>query len=87
MEAGLRAAPATAEDLSLLSPAELDRRGLKRLPASLGAAIGDFLGDAAFLATLPADMPAIYAAHKRGEIAQVERMTEAERFAAYAATY
>jgi hypothetical protein len=45
------------------------------------------MADAAFLATLPPRMPAIYAAHKRGELAHVEPMTEAERFAAYAATY
>jgi glutamine synthetase len=87
MEAGLRAAPATTEDLSLLSPEDLDRRGLRRLPPSLGAALDDFLADAPFLATLPPRMPAIYAAHKKGELAHVEPMTEAERFAAYAATY
>lgn len=87
IEAGLRAAPATTEDLSLLSPQDLERRGLRRLPASLGAALDEFLADAAFLATLPARMPAIYAAHKQGELAHVEPMTEVERFAAYAATY
>jgi glutamine synthetase len=87
IEAGLRAAPSTAEDLSLLAPAELERRGFRRLPATLGAAIKDFLADETFLSTLPPRMPAIYAAHKRGELAHVEGMTEAERFAAYAATY
>jgi glutamine synthetase len=87
MEAGLRAAPSTAEDLSLLPPAELQARGLRRLPASLGAALDDLMADAAFLKTLPERTPTIYAAHKRGEIAHVEGMSEAERFAAYAATY
>ena len=87
MEAGLRAAPATTEDLSLLSPQKLDRRGFRRLPSSLGAALDDLVADASFLATLQPRMPAIYAAHKRGELAHVEPMTEAERFAAYAATY
>jgi glutamine synthetase len=87
IEAGLRAAPSTAEDLSLLSPAELERRGLKRLPASLAAAIEDFLGDETFLAAFPHRMPAIYAAHKRGEVAHVENLTEAQRFDAYARTY
>ena len=85
--AGLRAAPSSAEDLSLLSPAELGKRGFRRLPPSLGAALEDLMADAAFLATLPPRMPAIYAAHKRGELAHVEPMTEAQRFAAYAATY
>jgi len=87
IDAGLSAAPSTAEDLSLLSPADLARRGFRRLPGSLGAALDDFLADGAFLATLPPRVPAIYAAHKRGELAHVEPMTEAERFAAYAATY
>jgi glutamine synthetase len=87
MEAGLAAAPSTAEDLSLLSPAVLQARGLRRLPASLGAALDDLMADAALLAALPPRMPAIYAAHKRGELAHVEPMTGAERFAAYAATY
>jgi glutamine synthetase len=87
MEAGLKAAASTAEDLSVLSPAELQARGLRRLPASLGAALDDLMTDAAFLKTLPARMPAIYAAHKRGELAHVESMSDAERFAAYARTY
>ena len=87
IEAGLRAAPSTAEDLSLLSPGNLAARGLKRLPASLDAALADFLADKTLLAALPPRMPAIYAAHKRSELAHVGPMTEAERFAAYAATY
>jgi glutamine synthetase len=87
MEAGLKAAPSTAEDLSLLSPAELQTRGLRRLPASLGAALDDLMADAAFLKTLPARMPAIYSAHKKAEIAHLDNLSETERFAAYAATY
>lgn len=87
MEAGLTAAPSTAEDLSLLAPAELEARGFRRLPSSLGAALDDLLADEVFLRTFPPRMPEIYAAHKRGELAHVDGMTEAERFAAYAATY
>lgn len=87
MEAGISAAPSTAEDLSLLPAADLAQRGLRRLPASLGAALDELMSDGAFRASLPARMPAIYAAHKRGELAHVAPMTEAERFAAYAATY
>jgi glutamine synthetase len=87
MEAGLRAAPSTAEDLSLLSPAELQARDLRRLPASLGAALDDLMADAAFLKMLPVRTPEIYAAHKRGEIAHVNILSETERFTAYARTY
>ncbi len=87
LEADLRAASSTAEDLSLLSSTELDRRGLRRLPDSLGSAITDFLADASLLETFPSRTPGIYAAHKRSELAHVEEMADAKRFAAYAQTY
>ena len=87
LEAGLTAPPATSEDVSLLSPGELARRGLTPLPGSLAAALEALEADALLCAALPAGLPAGYLAHKRGELAHVEGMTEQERFAAYARTY
>lgn len=84
---GLIAPPASSEDLSLLSESELADRGIGRLPTDLGSAIDAFLGDEALNSCFPDRMPAIYAAHKRGEIAHVSGMSDEECFASYASTY
>lgn len=87
LEEGLRAPASTAEDLSLLRHEALAARGLKRLPVSLEAALGALDEDGTFSGAFPARMPAIYTAHKRGELRHVAPLTESERFMAYAATY
>ncbi len=87
LQEGLTCAPATTEDLSLLNPRALNERGLRRLPVSLAEAIGALEAERDVLARLPGAMPAIYAAHKRGELAHVERLSEADRLAAYARVY
>ncbi len=84
---GLAASPATVEDLSLLSPADLAARGFKRLPEDLGAAIAALQADTVFRKALPERMPDIYAAHKMGELAYLDGMTQAQVFEAYATTY
>ncbi len=87
IEAGLTAAPATTEDLSLLSPADLAARGFAPLPDGLEAALAALAEDALFRATWPGDMVDIYIAHKTGELAHVAGLAADERHAAYAATY
>lgn len=84
---GLSPPAATTEDLALLSPAALAARGLARLPADLPEALEALATDTVLRAALPPAMPDIYIAHKRGELAHVAPMTEAEQFAAYAAVY
>ena len=84
---GLTAPPATTEDLSLLDAAALRGRGIVRLPTDLGAALDAFAADTALASGFPERMPGIYIAHKRGEIAHVAGMAEADAYAAYAATY
>jgi glutamine synthetase len=83
----LQAPRATSEDLSLLSAPELETRGLKRLPEDLGGALAALEADARFRGSFPDRMPAIYAAHKNGELDHVSGMTQTERHAAYSRTY
>ncbi|WP_227445931.1 glutamine synthetase family protein [Cognatishimia sp. F0-27] len=83
----LSAPAATTEDLSLLDAKSLADRGLARLPQSLEEAIAAFEADETLRACFPDRMPAIYAAHKRGEIDHVKDLSNEELFAAYAATY
>ncbi|MEM6739721.1 MAG: glutamine synthetase family protein [Pseudomonadota bacterium] len=84
---GIRAPRATTEALSLLDPDTLAKRGLHRLAADLGMALDALEADRGLRVGFPGRMVDIYAAHKRGEIAHVAGMSEAERFAAYAAVY
>ncbi len=87
IEAGLPPPHATTDDLSLLDPAALSARGFARLPETLGAALDALHADTSLKACFPERLPGIYIAHKRGEIAHVEALTEAQRFEVYAKTY
>jgi glutamine synthetase len=87
IEAGLSCSPATAEDLSLLPPDALAARGLRRLPATLGEALGALEADRALRAALPERAAGIYAAHKRGEASHVAGLDGADRLKAYARIY
>ena len=87
VEEGLRAAPATGEDISLLPAADLEARGLRRLPQSLDAALKAFSADKTFRETFPARFADIYVAHKSGEWAHVSDMNDEQRFTLYQSTY
>ncbi len=87
MRDGLAAPQPTEDDICLWTAEQLATAGLKRLPEALGSALEALEADAVLGAALPARLPAIYAAHKRGEIAHVEAMAPDARFAAYAAVY
>ena len=87
IEEGLGAPDVTEEDLSLLSTAELERRGLVRLPQSLDEALELLEANDIVRGWFPGDFTGIYVAHKRGELAFLEGMSEEERCAAYESAY
>lgn len=87
IEEGLAAPPISREDLSLLSEAELGRRGYRRNPQSLEEALERMSGNALVGSWLGEEFVGMYAAHKRSELAQLEGKSVEEQCAAYAATY
>ena len=87
IEEALPAPSPTEEDLSLLAPETLLQRGIVRLPQSLEEALERFEGNAIARRWFPGDFAAVYIAHKRGELAFLEGMNQAERCAAYEAVY
>ncbi|MGI9508334.1 MAG: glutamine synthetase [Geminicoccaceae bacterium] len=87
IKAGLEAPEATAEDLSLLTEAELSSRNLKRLPKSLGAALDQLDADDEVKSWFPEGFIDIYLAHKRDEITSLAGKDEANRCNAYQQAY
>lgn len=87
IEDGLATPPATAEDLSLLSPEVLAARGLRRLPASLPEALDRLAADRRVRDWFPAGFVDVYLAHKRGEIARLANQSDAQVCAAYEQVY
>ena len=87
IEEGLSAPAPTEEDLSLLPAETLRRRGFVRLPQSMDEALERFEGNAIARRWFPGDFAAVYVAHKRGELAFLEGMSEAERCSAYESVY
>lgn len=87
IEAGLAPPEATSEDLALLPPEALARRGLVRLPQSLGEALDRFEADREVRGWFPEEFAPVYLAHKRDELAQAEALEGPARYAAYAAVY
>lgn len=87
VEADLPAPTATAEDLSLLSEADLTARGLRRLPTSLASALDELEASDDARNWFPDGFVEIYLAHKRNEITALDSMDEADLCAAYQAAY
>lgn len=87
IEDGLSAPEATAEDLSLLSPEALERRGLRRFPDSLEAALSLLEGNETVRSWFPEGFTEIYLAHKRGELAFLKDKPMEDVLSAYAAVY
>ncbi|WP_420583866.1 glutamine synthetase [Ruegeria sp.] len=87
IEDGLSAPEPTEEDLSLLSPADLNSRGLVRLPETLEAALDRFMQNETAKNWFPEPFAEIYRAHKTSEIVHVAEMDTTERCAAYESTY
>lgn len=87
IEDGLAPPPSADIDLSTLSHEELSRRGYVRLPQSLEAALTAFERDETVRGWFPGEFAEVYLSHKRGELQHVNRMDEADRYAAYARAY
>ncbi len=77
----------TAEDLSLLDDAALTARGIRRLPGSLVEALSLLEEHAVARDWFPPEFIDVYLKHKRGEIAHLEGLDEAEVHAAYSRVY
>jgi glutamine synthetase len=85
--AGHDAPGVTAEDLSLLSATDLAARGLRRLPTSLEAALGELEASDQVRGWFPDGFVDIYLAHKRDEIRVLAGKDDDEVCAAYQAAY
>ncbi len=87
IEESLPAPAVSQEDLSLLSGEDLEQRGYVRLPQSLEQALQRFESNETVCGWFPADFAAVYAAHKRGELAWLKDKDIAARCAAYEEVY
>ncbi|MEZ5769751.1 MAG: glutamine synthetase family protein [Paracoccaceae bacterium] len=87
IEEGLIAPAPTSEDLSLLSPADLEARGFIRLPTTLTAALDRFEGNPVARGWFPEGFAAVYRAHKQAEINHLDGLDTAARCRAYERTY
>ncbi|MFC6583431.1 hypothetical protein [Sulfitobacter aestuariivivens] len=87
IEEGLTPPEPTEEDLSLLSPDDLEARGFVRLPEMLETALDLFEANDIVRGWFPDVFAPVYLAHKRAEIAHVIEMDIVERCAAYSQTY
>ena len=87
IERGLLTPMPTEEDLSDLSDADLAARGLRRLASSLDEALDLLDGNETVRRWFDDPFIDVYLKHKRGEIAHVAGLDEADLHAAYAAAY
>jgi glutamine synthetase len=77
----------TEEDLALCSEAELEARGLRRLPTSLTAALAALERDDVAKSWWPPRLLEVYLKHKRGEIALLDGLSEEEQARRYGLVY
>jgi glutamine synthetase len=77
----------TEEDLALCSEAELEARGLRRLPTTLAAALAALEADEVARSWWPPRLLEVYLKHKRGEIALLEGLSEEEQARRYGLVY
>lgn len=75
IEENLETPDATTEDLSLLTPSELAKRGYVRLPESLPEALDRFASNPIVTGWFPEGFADVYVKHKKGEIAFLEGKT------------
>lgn len=87
IEEGLPPPAPSEEDLSALPVETLRERGFVRLPETLEAALERLESNATVRGWFAGDFATVYVAHKRGELAFLEGMTDAERCEAYEAVY
>lgn len=77
----------TVEDLSLLEPAELQKRGIVRLPQSLEEALERFAANSIVAGWFPPNFADVYVQHKKGEMAFLAGRSQAEICALYEESY
>jgi glutamine synthetase len=77
----------TEEDLALCTEAELEARGLRRLPTSLVQALAELEADEVASSWWPPRLLDVYRKHKRGEIALLEGLSEEDQARRYALVY
>ena len=77
----------TQEDLSLLAPEELSKRGFKRLPQTLAEALEAFDGSEVVRRWFGEDFVKVYVAHKKEELAQLEGLEWQEKCNRYKEVY
>jgi glutamine synthetase len=77
----------TEGDLTTWSQAQLDAVGVRRLPSSLAEALDALEADQVAQSWLPPLMLDVYLRHKRGELQQVEGLSEEEMADRYARAY
>ena len=77
----------TEEDLALRTEAELEARGLRRLPTSLAEALAALEADEVARSWWPPQLLDVYLKHKRGEIGLLEGLSAEEQAARYAEVY
>ncbi|AUQ55638.1 glutamine synthetase family protein [Phaeobacter inhibens] len=87
IEDALPAPHVTEEDLSVLSPEDLEKRGYVRLPGTLEDALQRLERNETVCGWFPTDFTSVYVAHKRGELAYLDDMDTAARCAAYEAVF
>ncbi|MEO1016648.1 MAG: glutamine synthetase family protein [Pseudomonadota bacterium] len=87
IEAKLKAPEATIEDLSLLPPANLEARGLRRLPSSLAEALDELASAEVVKNWFPEGFVDVYLAHKRHEMSVLEGKDDEAICAAYQSAY
>lgn len=77
----------TEDDLSLLSPSELEGRGFRRLPETLPAALELFAASDAVKSWFGELFVDVYVKHKQGEMAFLDGMTPEQVCRAYGEVY
>ncbi len=87
IEEGLKVPEATTDDLSLLAPAALAKRGYVRLPKSLPEALQRFSANTTVTGWFPGGFADVYAQHKQGEMGFLEGKTEKDVCALYEQVY
>ena len=87
IEESLTANEPTSEDLSLLSPNELAKRGFIRLPQNLDAALNCMSSNKTLRGWFGDQFVDVYLAHKYSELEHVKNMDDLARCEEYARTY
>ena len=87
VEESLTASEPTSEDLSLLSPDELAKRGFIRLPQNLEVALNCMSSNKTLRGWFGDKFVDVYLAHKYSELEHVKNMDDLARCAEYERTY